>query len=304
MRIPCLFCIALAVLLPIETLVATDADDRSRAPDGMVLIRGGEFEMGIDEADLDRLLEIGHSVPHLGTSHAMWWFGDEIPRHTVEVADFYLDIHEVTNREFSEFVDQTSHVVRGNWKKYAKKKRMDHPVVHVTWHDATAHCEWVGKRLPTEAEWEYAARGGRDVTFYPWGDEPDPTRANYRHQGESFGAGLVRIMGMRKTNTMPVGSFEPNGYGLYDMCGNVSEWCEDEHRPYSGGPHEGVTYSRYGERKEEPPTEYGRVYRGGGWDSPDAVYVRITSRSGASPNAVGRGLGFRCAKSVDGSGVN
>src|SRR5262249_2626840 len=108
--------------------------------------------------------------------------------------------------------------------------RMDHPVVHVCWHDAVAYAEWAGKRLPTEAEWEYAARGGLSRKKYVWGDELTPAgkwQANI-WQGR-FPAENPCEDGFR--GTAPVASFPPNGYGLYDMAGNVWEWCADWYRP-------------------------------------------------------------------------
>lgn len=268
------------------------------APEGMVLIPGGSFEMGIAEEDLKFLAEMGKKVPHMSEAHAKWWFGDEVPKHTVEVDSFFMDAYEVTNRHFKQFIQETEYKAQGDWGKYAKEERMDHPVVNVTWNDAKAYAEWAGKRLPTEAEWEYAAKGGKDVKWFPWGDSPDPERANYRYQGESFFAGLVRLLGFRKMNTKPVGNYEANGFGLYDMCGNVSEWCENKREPYPGGLQEKWIYTRYGPfGKDEKPT-YGKAVRGGGWETPNPVFLRITSRNGSAPDSFDYDLGFRCAKSI------
>ena len=271
---------------------------RSGIPEGMVLIPGGTFEMGIDKADLEQLVEMGRGVPHMSELHAYRWFGDEIPRHTVKIDSFYIDIYEVTNRQFRQFVQQTGYQAEGDWQKYAQKHRMDHPVVNVTWNDAKAYAEWAGKRLPTEEEWEYAAKGGKAVKWFPWGDSPDPARANYRHQGESFWAGVVRLIGLRKMGTKPVGSYEPNGFGLYDMCGNVSEWCENVYKPYPDGPQEDEIYTGHGLFKKSQKPMYGKAIRGGNWQSPNAVFVRITHRNEAVSSHFSNDLGFRCASSV------
>ena len=269
----------------------------SDPPEGMILIPGGTFEMGIAEKDLEELAEMGYKVPHMSENHATWWFGDEIPKHTVEVKPFYLDVHEVTNRQFEQFVQETGYHAHRDWQKYNTPDRLDHPVVSVDWYDARAYAEWSGKRLPTEAEWEYAAKGGMDVKWFPWGDIPSSTQANYRHQGESFFAGLVRLVGLRKMGTKPAGSYPPNGFGLYDMIGNVSEWCEDNREPYPGGPTDDWLYSRYGPYKKAKPI-YGKVVRGGSWESPNPVFIRLTNRSGFSPDSYSNCRGFRCAKSV------
>ncbi len=270
----------------------------ARIPEGIALILAGRFEMGIAEEDLKHLVEMGRKVPHMSASHAYWWFGDEIPRHTVEIDSFYMDACEVTNRQFRQFVQKTGYKTQGNWQKYAAEDRMNHPVVNVTWNDATAYAEWTGKRLPTEAEWEYAAKGNKDVKWFPWGDTPDATCANYRYQGESFFAGIVRLLGLRKINTKPVESYKPNGFGLYDVCGNVSEWCEDTHKPYPGGPQEDWIYTRYGPFKKNQKPVYGKVTRGGNWESPNPVFIRISGRDGFAPDYFSKQLGFRCAKSI------
>jgi len=276
-----------------------DIDVHEDTPEGMVLIPGGSFEMGIAEEDLKDLVELGRKVPHMSEFLAKWWFSDEIPRHTVQVDSFCMDIHEVTNRRFGQFVEETGHKAQGNWQKYAKEDRMDHPVVHVSWNDAKAYAKWAGKRLPTEAEWEYAAKGGKAVKWFPWGDSPDATRANYRHKGETFLTGIPRLLGLRRINTKPVGSYAPNGFGLYDMCGNVSEWCEDTHEPYPGGPQEEWLYTRHGPFGKGEKPVYGKVTRGGSWECPNPVFVRITLRGGPTPDSFSYDRGFRCAKSVD-----
>jgi formylglycine-generating enzyme required for sulfatase activity len=263
----------------------------------MVLIPGGTFKKGINEEDLAELVKIGERVPHMNRANAKWWFGDEIPSHRAEVKPFLMDKYEVTNRQFKEFIKKTSYKAQGKWQKYASKDRMDHPVVNVTWHDARAYAKWAGKRLPTESEWEYAAKGGGKVKWYTWGNSPDPKMANYRYQGETFFSGIPRVLGLRKINTKPVGSYASNGYGIFDMCGNVGEWCDDLHQPYPGGPDDKGLYNRYRPKKDQEMV-YAKVVRGGSWESPNPVFIRITSRKGFRPEYFTYNLGFRCVKSI------
>ncbi len=270
----------------------------SKIPEGMTLIPGGIFEMGIDKNELEYLVEMGRKVPHMSEKHAYWWFGDEIPKHLVEVDSFYMDTYEVTNRQFEYFVQETGYDAQGDWRKCAKKDRVEHPVVNVTWNDAKAYAKWVGKNLPTESEWEYAAKGGRDVKWFPWGNSPDSIRANYRYKGESFFAGIVRLLGWRKINTKPIGSYQPNRFELYDMCGNVSEWCDNVRNPYPNGPQDDWIYTKYGPFKKNEKPIYGKAVRGGSWQSPNPVFVRLNNRNGFIPAYFGNGLGFRCVKSI------
>jgi len=266
--------------------------------DDMILIPSGSFAMGIDTTDLSAIMILGRDIPHINRDNALWWFGAEIPRHQVSVEAFYMDRHEVTNRQFRQFVEATGYKAGGDWERYAGENRADHPVVNVTWHDAAAYARWAGKRLPTEEEWEYAARGGRSSGWFPWGDHIDASLANYRAQGESFWAGIIRLLGLRSVNTKPVGSYAPNGYGLYDMVGNVAEWCANERRPYPG-------YERYfkSEKPFSPFTEaeqgsYGKAVRGGGWQSSNPAFVSITHRSAQQADSYKKDIGFRCVRSL------
>lgn len=268
-------------------------------PEGMVFIPAGSCMVGIAETDLALLEEMGKKVPHMSEVHARWWFGDEIPRHEVVLMPFFMDRYEVTNSQYIAFVEATDYTSEGEWRKYATENRKDHPVVNVTWNDARAYAEWADKRLPTEEEWECAARGGRAVNWFPWGDEPDPTLANYRAQGESFFAGLWRLLGLRKIGTKPVGQYPPNGYGLFDMVGNVCEWCADKHTPYPGTIPEDWPYKQFGPWGEDKPIVYGQNVRGGGWETPNAVFIRISGRSGYEPTYYSYNLGFRCVRSVN-----
>jgi len=286
------------------TCTSMEIDPPTPAPavdaEGMVLIPGDRFEMGIDEEDLEALVEMGKNVPHMSDLLAMWWFGDEIPRHTVEVDAFYLDTHEVTNRRFSQFVEEAGYDTQGDWQQYATEGREDHPVVAVSWHDAKAYAEWAGKRLPTEAEWEYAARGGQDVQWFPWGDSPDTTCANYGWRAdETIITGIPKLFGLVTVQTRPVGCYPSNGFGLYDMCGNVREWCADERTPYPGGPEEDWIYTQFGPFGEDEEPFYGKATRGGSWDDPNPVFIRINDREGRDPEESEYSLGFRCAKSID-----
>ena len=123
--------------------------------------------------------------------------------------------------------------------------------------------------------------------------------ANYRYQGESFFAGIWRIMGFRKIGTKPVGSYPANGFGLYDMIGNVSEWMEDYHRPYPDATDCVDSYRQFGPWGEDQPNYNNKVFRGGGWDDPNAVFIRITGRAGLPATSFSRSRGFRCVKSIE-----
>ncbi len=253
----------------------------------MVLIPAVTFQMGCDSTDMPELAKMGEDVPHMNLGHALWWFSDETPKHMVHLDSFYIDAYEVTNEQFKKFVEATDYKAEGEWEKYATPERMNHPVVNVTWNDANAFAKWMGKRLPTEAEWEYAAKGGTNFKWFWWGNKPDPAKANYRSQGESFFAGVWRLLGLRKIGTKAVGSYKPNGFGLYDMIGNVSEWCQDIYKPYPGN-----------KSKNENFNKGLRVVRGGEWESPNAVFIRIPNRHGVNPKSFSYHRGFRCVKSV------
>ena len=237
--------------------------DKKWEKDGslMVLIPVGSFEMG-DHLD--------------GRSDA--------PVHRVELDAFYMDTHEVTVGQFRDFVNQSGYNY-GGWESVAKYSPGDaYPMVSLSWNDATAYAEWVGKRLPTEAEWEYAARGGLAGKRYPWGDEITHNDANYNgtdgRDNWAFSA--------------PVGSFEANGYGLYDMVGNVSEWCMDWY---------GEDYYSNSTAKNPlgPSMGHYRVVRGGNWNS-DIHHLRLCSRYyyiRHHPGIRAREYGFRCVLGSD-----
>ncbi|MFC1718367.1 formylglycine-generating enzyme family protein [Candidatus Poribacteria bacterium] len=237
----------------------------------MVLIPAGEFQMG------DAFSEGGI---------------DERPIHTVYMDAFYIAAYEVTNAQYRRFVQATGHrapegwsYVNGEWRLGFKPwldtnfNGDDQPVLCVSWEDAKAYCEWAGKRLPTEAEWEKAARGGLVGKKFPWGDEdPDGTQCNFadRNAGDGY------------QYASPVGGFAPNGYGLYDMAGNVWEWCSDWYDP-----------SYYSDSFKENPTGpssgTSRVLRGGSWNL-NPYYMRVSFRFPGVPKYSHNFVGFRCAQ--------
>ena len=253
------------------------------APEGMVSIPAGEFQMGTDDPWLARFTRMD----------------DEQPAHTVYLDAFFMDEHEVTNFEYQQFVRANP-----DWQKdkiderfYDRNYLKDwqgnaypagktrHPVVYVSWYAAMAYAQWLGKRLPTEAEWEYAARGGLSGKKFSWGDEWERDQANHRHD-----AG----------DTMKVGQYSPNGYGLYDMAGNVWEWCLDEYNEdfYSTSPRENPFSSANGLDwvvNNFTEVKSNRVLRGGSWYD---VWTdqRVTNRSSKEPLKAYLDTGFRCVK--------
>ncbi len=223
---------------------------------------------------------------------------DESPVHEATVGPVWMDKTEVTNEQFSKFIEATGYVtvaeqVKTNlatWRHPAGPDsnlagRESHPVVQIAWPDAVAYAKWAGKRLPTEAEWEHAARGGLNQQSYPWGNEP-PTAAAPR-------ANLGLAVANPTPGTMRVGSFAPNGYGLFDMAGNVAEWCADLYDPgyYASSP-------KLNPKGPETAPDGHRVVRGGsfqgGADAPENC--RASARSFAPPHQVRADLGFRCVK--------
>jgi formylglycine-generating enzyme required for sulfatase activity len=205
------------------------------------------------------------------------WVKHSRPVHRVELDAFYMDVNEVTVGQFKQFVVESGYGY-DRWNNVARySPGDDYPMIYVSWNGATAYCEWVGKRLPTEAEWEYAARGGLIGKRYPWGDEISHDDANY------IGTG-----GKDKwdSSTAPVGSFEPNGYGLYDMAGNVWEWCSDWYAEdyYSSSPLRNPQGSSSGSY---------RVLRGGSW-SLNPFGLRAAFRFNYFPSSTNLSYGFRC----------
>lgn len=251
------------VIVPVTTLTPVSPTD------DMVLIPAGTFLMGSNDGD-----------------------PDEKPVHEVYLDAYYIDKYEVINLQFSEFLNEKGNREEGgvswldtsdedclieyrNGKYQPKSGYENHPVIEVSWYGARAYAEWAGKRLPTEAEWEKAARGGLVAKKYPWGDSIDSSKANY---GENVG------------QTTTDGRYPPNNYGLYDMGGNVWEWVNDWY--------DEDYYSSSDSYRNPQGPNYGseRVIRGAGW-SDDASYLRSASRSYVNPDSTSNHLGFRCAKS-------
>jgi sulfatase modifying factor 1 len=208
-------------------------------------------------------------------------YADEASPHKVYLTPFYIAVTETTNAQYARFLQATGHQAPLYWED-KNLNAPGQPVVGVTWDDATAFCQWLSRvtglehKLPTEAQWEVAARGGLSGQPYPWGPEaPDAGgvyRANYRpndfaDDGFAFSA--------------PVASFPPNGYGLFDMAGNVSEWCQDRYLPLRrGGPFKpGVL----------------RLLKGGSWISGPRD-LRAAARQSAPPSYADGYIGFRVVR--------
>ncbi|QHW33174.1 formylglycine-generating enzyme family protein [Paenibacillus rhizovicinus] len=278
----------------------------------MIYLPGGEFLMGTDDEE---------GFPRDG----------EGPIRKVALSPFYMDACAVTNAEFAAFAEATGYVTEAerfgwsfvfhlfvpeaaraaakpvpgvpwwlavdgaSWHKPEGEgsgidDRLDHPVVHVSWSDAAAYAKWAGKRLPTEAEWEYAARGGLAQKRYPWGDllKPDGEHRCNIWQGK-FPDKNNASDGY--AGTAPVRSFAPNGYGLYNMVGNVWEWCGDW---FTAQPAEAPGS---GVNPQGPVTGVSRVTRGGSYLCHKSYCnrYRVAARSSNTPDSSTGNMGFRCA---------
>jgi len=239
-------------LIPDE--IASEKDGRQ-----MVLVREGWFLMGSDDGPPECR-----------------------PSHRVFLKAYYIDVYEVTNAAFAKFVEQTRCRPAGNWRRYYKQGQDEYPVRGVTYDDAAKYAAWAGKRLPTEAEWEKAARG-TDGRRYPWGDGFDDT---------AFRGKLPEDAGPAAVGSYPSGS---SFVGCFDMAGNVWEWCSDWYqRNYYETTQEWVnpTGPRPRDRKG------GKVVRGGAWDFGSVGYIKCYSRKGLPPNNSDPTVGFRCVMDV------
>lgn len=264
-------------------------------PTGMVLIKSGTFRMGTNDG-----------MPF------------EAPAHTVEIKSFLIDEHEVTVAEFAKFVAATNYktesekigwagvfnVETDEWEKVEgadwqhpegknSEAKPDEPVCQISWNDAVAFAKWAGKRLPTEAEFEYAARGGLTGKKYSWGDELKPNGkpvANW-WQGEFPAKNTLEDGFLRRA---PIKSFPANGYGLYDMTGNVWEWTSDWFAEdyYQNSP-------KINPKGADSGTE--KVIRGGSWMCSEnyCSNYRVAGRSHITPDTGLNNVGFRCVKDVE-----
>lgn len=286
---------------------------KTATTENMVLIPAGAFLMGRE----DREGWSPMAAPEM--------FNDELPAHEVYVDAFYIDKYEVTNRQFKGFVDVTAYVtdaeknnasdvmvpaeradtvilgtdIGWKWTQGASwripkgpgsniENLIDYPVVHVSWNDVNAYAKWIGKRLPTEAEWEKAARGGTNTNWF-WGDSLGAAgryqnmyaehRLDYQYPQEVFDG---------YSESAPIGSFLPNSYGLYDTSGNVFEWVNDwyQYDFFSESPRN---------NPKGPDNSTGKVIKGGGWDFCEC-YTRPANRQPSEGLSDHRdALGFRLA---------
>ena len=270
-----------------------------RAEMEFCLAPAGEFLMGISEKEARRW--------HKQFGGELEWYMDATPQHTVNLPAYYIGRYPVTNAQYARFVQATGHRVpfeNADWAKpynWDEKRKAppqgkeDHPVVLVSWNDAAAYCEWAGLRLPTEAEWEKAARG-TDGWTYPWGNEWDGQKCN---SAEKWAGRELRTYDEWKkwwdkldyglqVRTTPVGAYSPRGdsrCGCADMAGNVWEWCADWYKGYPGTT---CQRSDFGETY--------RVLRGGAWDN-FRYGARSASRLRINPDYRGGSGGFRCCVS-------
>ncbi len=248
---------------------------RTNPKDGatMVYIPACEFMMGTTGAEVDRLIK---AHPEFKRD----WFTDGMPRHKVRLSGYYIYKNLVTVGQYKEFCKATGRKMPGSPDFDPDWSNDDHPVAGICWNDARAYCDWAGVTLPTEAQFEHAARGPRNFVF-PWGNTFDRSklRCSGKAQGDAGG-------------TSAVGSYPPNDYGLNDMAGNVWEWCLDWY---------GEDYYRHSPSQDPTGPETGQYHsmRGGSWYRNGECDYRCTHRIRNAPDDTKGYFGFRCAAPAD-----
>ncbi|WKZ14131.1 MAG: formylglycine-generating enzyme family protein [Candidatus Jettenia caeni] len=294
-------------------------EEKQSVPDGMILIPEGPFLMGSTKKDIDTLLDLDHTIE-------IDRLYNEFPQREVYLSAYLIDKYPVTNAQYKKFIEsggytqklfwsdagwqfisQTNPLDSGDLDTILQGGQQDCPVVNISWYEAEAFAKWAGKRMPTEAEWEKAARG-MDGRIYPWGNVFDKTKLNCAE--------------LKIEKPTPVTQF-PQGQsvcGCFDMAGNVWEWTADwydshyyehaphkdpqgpviaEENPYFGRPEE-VGISIY---ELKPSATSGflnacKVLRGGSWNGSGVVHIRCANRDYDEPTYKNDTIGFRCAKSL------
>lgn len=251
--------------------------------DRMVLIPSGEFTMGSTDENVKQAKTLFRE--ETGREPLDVWFEDETPAHTVYLDAFYIDKYEVTNKQYREFVEATNYKRPFNWMD-AYFRQPDKPVMGIEWIDAQAYARWAGKRLPTEAEWEKAARGGLGGKLFSWGDEPP----QISRKSSDYVPGKQRFSTGGWEYHFQVGSDKPNGYGIYEMTSNVYEWCNDWYAP---------DYYKNSPLRNPPGPEEGaaKVVRGGSWFQ-GSFDLRCAYRNINPPYNRSYYIGFRCVRTA------
>jgi formylglycine-generating enzyme required for sulfatase activity len=249
---------------------AAPAPSNQKAPENMVFIPAGKYLAGY-------LAERAYNECEKNNGKCRKaWFEDEEPIKEIDVDAFYIDVYEVSQKDYKKVIGENPSMF----------EKDNNPVERVTWKEAAKYCKKIGKRLPTEAEWEKAAKGGKNTT-YIWGNLVESGKANFcdaqcdkKWNEDQFSDGFAY--------TSPVGSFPPNGFGLYDMAGNVYEWVADWYE----GDYNKV---RPTNNPKGPATGNEKSTRGGSWINYSSG-IRATDRSGGDPEERYEYGGFRCAK--------
>jgi formylglycine-generating enzyme required for sulfatase activity len=283
--------IAVATLFSTSCSKDSEVETKIRSKDGMVMVfvPAGEFAMGSTEDQVESALKLCRQ--NFDSGDCPKWFGDEQPQHIVGLDAFWIDRTEVTNAQYQLCVDAkacAAHVQSrssSHRSYYDNPAYADYPVIWVNWKAASDYCAWGGGRLPTEAEWEYAARGpeGRQ---YPWGDLLDGKKLNACDMNCPYHLWSNDEYDDGYGDTAPVGSY-PEGAswcGALDMAGNVAEWVVDWYGPYSADKQECPT---------GPDSGSGRIFRGGSWHSPP-IFARSASREQHPAIAPNEHIGLRC----------
>ncbi len=244
--------------------------NKEKPTSGMVLIPSGEFFMGAPDDEGYKECKKYYKICRRD------WYADENPRHKVHIDEFFMDQFEVSQEDFEK-------VMKYN-PSYFKGEKL--PIESITWSEANSFCQRVGKRLPTEAEWEKAAKGGKGLKF-SWGMKFESLKGNFCDENCKHNWKLSQFDD-ENTTTSPVGSFPPNAYGLYDMSGNVWEWVSDW---YDSKYYESASINN----PPGPKKGTEKILRGGSWSGEPST-LRTSFRFRLLPENKNFHIGFRCAK--------